>query len=395
VSTARELLAPLHAGELVPETLRAERSWASSEQDWELIGGGALTAGGVSLPGLPMARLTAASAALETLSAVCGHAVRVHGPGLLTERARLVGMEAAPPPGSSLRGAARMLRHPDGWSVFNLPRPSDRALLPALSDGTTGAADTSTEGPLGPRLCAELDAWAASTPRQAALERALLLDLAAAAVPAPGALHASGPFRLSGLHPHAWPSLDALRVADLSTLWAGPLLGAVLAEGGARVSKIESQSRPERPEPADRAFTERLNGAKERRLIDFAAAGTLQAELAAADIVIVSARRRALERLGIVPRPGQLLVRITGHGHEGQAAARVGFGDDCAAAAGAVGWLDGRPVFAGDALADPVTGLLGAVAVFGLLRAGQGGVVDLDLASSARWLIADAAEPAS
>jgi hypothetical protein len=45
----------------------------------------------------------------------------------------------------------------------------------------------------------------------------------------------------------------------------------------------------------------------------------------------------------------------------GRASQRVGFGDDVAASAGLLAWDDsGRPVFCGDAIADPLTGITAA-----------------------------------
>jgi hypothetical protein len=66
---------------------------------------------------------------------------------------------------------------------------------------------------------------------------------------------------------------------------------------------------------------------------------------------------------------------ITGHGRSGEAANRVAFGDDAAAAGGLVVWSDGLPLFCADAIADPLTGLTAADAC---LRA---------LAEGGRWLL--------
>jgi crotonobetainyl-CoA:carnitine CoA-transferase CaiB-like acyl-CoA transferase len=63
----------------------------------------------------------------------------------------------------------------------------------------------------------------------------------------------------------------------------------------------------------------------------------------------------------------------------GRAAERVGFGDDVAAGAGLVAWTDaGTPVFVGDAIADPLTGL--AAAVLAMTAPGDGAGVLWDLA---------------
>ena len=79
--------------------------------------------------------------------------------------------------------------------------------------------------------------------------------------------------------------------------------------------------------------------------------------------------------------PALVWVAITAHGWTGEAAYRVGFGDDTAAAGGLLGRdASGKPVFIGDALADPITGLMAAAA--GLRALEQGGGVLLDMAMS-------------
>jgi crotonobetainyl-CoA:carnitine CoA-transferase CaiB-like acyl-CoA transferase len=108
-----------------------------------------------------------------------------------------------------------------------------------------------------------------------------------------------------------------------------------------------------------------------------------------ADLVLESARPRALPQAGldreaIAAATGCVWVSITGHGLDG--GERAAFGDDAAVAGGLVGWdLDG-PVFCGDALADPVTGLLAAVGALEGLRRGGPWIVDAGLAPCAAEL---------
>ena len=96
--------------------------------------------------------------------------------------------------------------------------------------------------------------------------------------------------------------------------------------------------------------------------------GSGRAEMAAlvraADIVIESSRPRALARFGLdaegAAAAGTTWVSITAYG---RASDRVGFGDDVAAGAGLVARdADGLPLFVGDAIADPLTGLAAATA---------------------------------
>ena len=62
-------------------------------------------------------------------------------------------------------------------------------------------------------------------------------------------------------------------------------------------------------------------------------------------------------------RPGRVWLRITGYGTDAGSAERVAFGDDAAVAGGLVGYDGAGPVFVGDAIADPLTGLEAAAAV--------------------------------
>jgi crotonobetainyl-CoA:carnitine CoA-transferase CaiB-like acyl-CoA transferase len=153
--------------------------------------------------------------------------------------------------------------------------------------------------------------------------------------------------------------------------------------------RLDSESRPAPTPPPDERFDQLLNGHKERLRIDFNDRERLHRTVAQADVVITSSRPRAIEKLGLRLRDGQLWVCITAHGSRGPAAERIGFGDDAAASAGAVYWREGKPNFCGDALADPITGLLAAIASIGLLAAGLSGQIDISLAGAARWAIQD------
>lgn len=98
----------------------------------------------------------------------------------------------------------------------------------------------------------------------------------------------------------------------------------------------------------------------------------LREELARCDVLVTSARPAALARIGLDSEaltewPEFIWAAITAHGRDID---RVGFGDDCAAVGGLVKLVHGEPRFIGDALADPLTGLEGALAV--LARRGDG-----------------------
>ncbi|HEV2310640.1 MAG TPA: CoA transferase, partial [Acidimicrobiia bacterium] len=126
----------------------------------------------------------------------------------------------------------------------------------------------------------------------------------------------------------------------------------------------------------------------------------LRALIGRADVVIEASRPRALAQLGIDAdaavrtRPGLTWVSITAYGRTGPSSNRVGFGDDAAAAAGLLARDDaGTPVFCGDAIADPVAGLVAALGAADSLVRGGGVVVDVSLAGTAAWLARPAAAP--
>ncbi len=185
--------------------------------------------------------------------------------------------------------------------------------------------------------------------------------------------------------PVAARPLAGLLVADLSSMWAGPLAGQILARAGATVVKVETASRPDGTRSGNVDFFDWMNGGKLSYAVDDI--GEVSSLLAAADVVITSSRPSALAHRGIGPaadaRPGQVWLRITGHGTEGERADRVAFGDDAAVAGGLVGSAAGSPVFCGDAIADPLTGLAAALAVVESVGRGGGELIDVSMAAVA------------
>jgi crotonobetainyl-CoA:carnitine CoA-transferase CaiB-like acyl-CoA transferase len=178
--------------------------------------------------------------------------------------------------------------------------------------------------------------------------------------------------------------LAGLLVADLSSLWAGPLCGQLLARAGATVVKVESPRRPDGTRDGDRTFFDWVNGEKLSYCIDFdAQADELRALLAVADIVIEGSRPAALarRRLGphdVTPRAGRIWLCISGYDDP-----RPAFGDDAAVAGGLVGAAADGPVFCGDAIADPLTGLEAALAVVESLGRGGGELTQVSMAAVA------------
>jgi hypothetical protein len=185
-------------------------------------------------------------------------------------------------------------------------------------------------------------------------------------------------------------------VIDLSALWAGPLCAHLLHSAGARVIKVESAGRPDSVRHASPALFDLLNAGKESVVLDFTSTAgrePLRSLIARADLVIGSARPRAFEQFGLEPEalidryPGLSWVAITAHGWYGEARNAVGFGDDAAAAGGLLTRsMDGRPMFAGDALADPLTGIAAAAGAFTALAQGGGTLVDAALSRTAAFI---------
>ncbi|WP_263993142.1 CoA transferase, partial [Mycolicibacterium fallax] len=193
--------------------------------------------------------------------------------------------------------------------------------------------------------------------------------------------------RVHRLGPSAAPRSPAgLLVADLTSMWAGPLCGRLLADAGATVVKVESPRRPDGTRAGDRRFFDWINTGKLSYAADFDVdADRLRALIGAADVVLEGSRPAALTRRGLGPGdvagpPGRVWLRVTGHGAE---SGRVAFGDDAAVGGGLVGAGGGTPVFCGDAIADPLTGIAAAAAVIESLTRGGGELIELSMAAVA------------
>jgi hypothetical protein len=295
--------------------------------------------------------------------------ITVDAATLLTGRAALLGLTRG---GSvSCGGVTRLLTARDGWCAITLSRPDDVAAVPALLHAGEVPADP----------WPTLQRWAATRSVSSITERAGLLDIPAAAL---GEVVAAPPLirRMGSRAPvHG---IAGLLVADLSSMWAGPLCGQLLARAGATVVKVESPHRPDGTREGNRAFFDWMNGEKLSYCVDFdRQADELRDLLAVADIVIEGSRPAALarRRLGpddVAPRAGRIWLQITGyHDH------RPAFGDDAAVAGGLVGAAGDGPVFCGDAIADPLTGLEATRVVTESLARGGGESIHVSMAAVA------------
>ena len=186
-----------------------------------------------------------------------------------------------------------------------------------------------------------------------------------------------------------------LRVVDLSSLWAGPLCSHLLQRCGYAVTKVESRHRPDGARFGNPDFFAALDAGKEHVEIDFHSEhgiNQLRELISNADVVIEGSRPRAMQQLGIdadqIVREAQprVWLSITGYGRSGEAGQRVGFGDDCAVAGGLVDETSDGPQFLGDAIADPISGLVAATGVLRAVQQQKPCLLGVNLAESASWL---------
>jgi hypothetical protein len=332
-----------------------------------------------------VAKLQALAARLAAGARALGGSVTVDPLALLGERAAMAGLGRRGP--MSCGGATRLLRARDGWLALTLARPDDVDLLPAWLD---------LPGP-PPDPWAATEAALTTLSAEELVRRGRWLGLPVAwlppevtGVPEPAAARDSP---LGDAAPTG-DLADAV-VIELGSLWAGPLCGSLLGLAGAQVIKVESIRRPDGARSGPAAFLDLLNGGKRSVALDLATADgvrALRALVTRADVVVEASRPRALEQLGIdaaalVAAGGpRAWVSITGHGRRGPARDWVAFGDDAAVAGGLAAWDDEGPVFCADAVADPATGLVAAVAALEALAGGGRHLLDVPLVAVAAHL---------
>jgi crotonobetainyl-CoA:carnitine CoA-transferase CaiB-like acyl-CoA transferase len=312
---------------------------------------------------------------VEAFARAAGMTVRVDG-NVLTERAAWLGLKRN---GTiSANGKCRMIRARDGWLAVNLPRDDDWNAVPAWLGREVQKDDWLV-----------IEGSARNQSRCTLAENAQILGLAVVAVC--DNYKASSPITRMGV-PSA-PGKKKPLVLDLSSLWAGPLCGALLADAGADVIKIESRSRPDGARFGNADFFDRLNAGKRMLALDLPAdRDVLRKLFATADVVIESARPRVLEQWGFslaeifAVNPDLIWISVTGYGRQSARANWVGFGDDTATAAGLVVDSADGPMFIGDAIADSLAGLMAAASAFACLAAGGGFLVDASLFAASAFV---------
>ncbi len=224
------------------------------------------------------------------------------------------------------------------------------------------------------------------------------------------------PTRTAGARsPRAQP-FEGLRVLDMTSFWAGPLTGHMLALLGAEVIHLESSARPDGarlvggvPQTEDR-YWERgpifaaLNTNKKSVTIDLSEQRGIELMrrlVATCDVVVENYTPRVLDQLGLgfetlrAERPDLIMVRMPGFGLDGPGRDLSAFAFIIEDAAGLT-WLTGHPdllPFEPYCVGDPNAGLH---ALYGLMlalehreRTGEGGLVEAAMVDAALNIAAE------
>jgi glutaryl-CoA transferase len=196
---------------------------------------------------------------------------------------------------------------------------------------------------------------------------------------------------MTDLQPGSRGPLTGIRVADCSTVLAGPYCTMLLGDLGADVVKVEPPGGDatrgwgppwvgdELAGTRTAAYYLAVNRNKRSLRLDLsqpAGRDVLRKLLRRSDVVVENFRVGGFERLGFTDEalhdlnPGLVHLAISGYGTRGPDAARPGY-DFVAQAVGGLmsitGDASGGPTKVGVAISDVVTGLFGAVAVLAAL----------------------------
>ena len=194
--------------------------------------------------------------------------------------------------------------------------------------------------------------------------------------------------------------LSGVRVVDISSFLAGPMVSMFLGDYGADVIKVEHPGRGDEV----RFWGENKDGVglyykvlnRNKRSVTADLRTPMGVEIVkrlagSADVIIENFRPGTLERWGLgydvlsAINPGIVLARITGYGQTGPNSHKPGFGTVAEGFSGCVyvtGYPDRPPLLPAFGLADSTTGLSGAFLVMVALfererRGGAGQVIDL------------------
>ena len=338
----------------------------------------------VVAPAAPaLTKVRAAAEELAERSRRLGREVSVDVDELLFGRAALLGFE--PRGRISANGTCRLLATVDGWAAVNLARSDDVASVPAILgrwvEGDPWVA---------------LEAAATGMPSRDLVDQAQLLGVPAAALgertatirPPLPVLATAG--RVRARRAVTRTDLGARSVAGAAGRRPLVVVGGSAVRPAARGGRGRGRQGREHGSPRRRPRHARVllpaqRGQGRSGRSTSAARTGAPSSIGSCRLRTWSSSRRdrgALRQLGIVAeevvgRTGATWVSITGYGREGPDGDRVAFGDDAAVAGGLVGTdASGDPVFFGDAVADPITGLFAALGVMASLETGGGRLLD-------------------
>ena len=308
---------------------------------------------------------------------------------LLAQRVRHTTWQSGP--FQSVGGSCHlMLTNDDEWVAINLARPEDHELVGIFFSLEVGVDEKIDIG--------ELRNNVQSCPAADLIEYAIDVGLPIAVLDEVSNKYSlfELPVQVQDVEKARDVSLSRqLKVIDLSSLWAGPMCSHLLQRCGFSITKVESRQRPDGARFGNPNFFAELDEGKDHVEIDFhsiAGIHQLRKLIENADVVIEGSRPRALQQLGInadeIMRNDQprVWLSITGYGRAGLAGQRVGFGDDCAVAGGLVDFSSDGPHFLGDAVADPISGLVAATAILRAFNEHKSCLIGVSLAESAAWL---------
>ena len=217
--------------------------------------------------------------------------------------------------------------------------------------------------------------------------------------------------------------LEGIRVVELTTAWAGPLAGRVLAWYGAESFHIESPTRTntwrsnrDKPNPVaypdrdpgnrpwDRAFTFNSQNVNKRSLVvdlkNPAGMSVVRRLIAVSDVLICNFRPGMLERFGLgyadmsKEHPGLIVVEMPAFGLTGPDAGYAALGPTMEMAAGMsamIGYPGGPPTVTGPSYMDPIGGFNAVAAIMTALhhrdRTGEGQHVEVAQVEAAMQFI--------
>ena len=204
--------------------------------------------------------------------------------------------------------------------------------------------------------------------------------------------------------------LAGLKVVDVATLFAAPVIATILGDYGADIVKVEHPSGDNL-----RTLGWQRDGvslwwclvARNKRCITLKLSHPDGQELLKkivqdADVLIENFRPGTLERWNLSPEtlheinPGLVIVRTTGFGQTGPYSSRAGFGTLAESISGYAhinGWPDGPPTLPPFALGDGMASLTGTFAVMFALwwrehgGGGKGQVIDLSIYEPLFWIL--------